>query len=102
KELAKEAYFLAFANPNDGKMYFCFAPITKPLSIEIMQFNHSEISVYTYHDYNARSIAQQAGQNFSPIHDFATKSGYFNHYHMGDRPHEVSYSHAFYGLPIFF
>ena len=104
-KLAKNAYFLALANKDDGAMYYCATPINKYLAISIMAEN-TELSVYTYYESNARSIAQQAGNNMSPIWEKHHKYGYFDHYHLGNlskpgEPHTRCRSHAFYGLPKF-
>lgn len=103
--LAKDAYFMALANPTDGAMYYCATAIDKNFAISIMAAN-TAVSVYTYYEYNARSIAQQAGNNMSPIWERHHAYGYFDHYHLGnlsirDERHQDCLSHAFYGLPQF-
>ena len=105
EKLAKDAYFMALANPNDGAMYYCANPISKDMAISIMAANTS-VSVYTYYEKNARSITQQAGNNMSPIWERHHNYGYFDHYHLGNlslrgETHSDCYSHAFFGLPQF-
>ena len=39
------------------------------------------VSVYTFLEPSARSIAQEASYHDSPIWEGAEKIGYFNHYH---------------------
>ena len=101
--LAKNAYYMALADSTDGAMYFCATPIDKTFAISIMAAN-TVVSVYTYYEKNARSIAQQAGNNMSPIWERHHKFGYFDHYHLGNlstkgSSHGDCYSHAFFGLP---
>lgn len=50
---------------------------------------------------NARSVAQQAGNNMSPVFDFHHGFGYFDHYHRGDIPHDIAKAHVFFGFPQF-
>lgn len=103
--LAKDVYFMTLANPNDGAMYYCATAIDKNFAISIMAAN-TIVSVYTYYETNARSIAQQAGNNMSPIWERHHAYGYFDHYHLGNlsargESHKDCHSHAFYGLPQF-
>lgn len=103
--LAKDAYFIALADPTDGTMYYCPIAIDKNFAVSIMATN-TIVSVYTYHEYNARSVAQQAGDNMSPIWERHHAYGYFDHYHLGNlsvkgESHQDCRSHAFYGLPQF-
>lgn len=44
---------------------------------------------------NARSIAQQADNNRSPVLEIAKEIGYFDHYHT----YSHTKPHAFFGLP---
>ncbi|MFQ6724077.1 MAG: hypothetical protein ACLRFE_01910 [Clostridia bacterium] len=103
--LAKDTYFMTLANPTDGAMYYCATAIDKNFAISIMAANTS-VSVYTYYETNARSVAQQAGNNMSPIWERHHDYGYFDHYHLGNlsargESHKDCHSHAFYGLPQF-
>ena len=99
--ISKSSYFMAFADPKDGAMYYTPTPISRDFAISIMNYN-TAVSVYTYYESSARSIAQVAGGHMSPIHDYAHKSGYFNHYHLGNISHDLCKAHAFYGFPVFF
>ena len=103
--LAKDAYFMTMANPDDGAMYYYTTPIDKNFAISIMAAN-TPVSVYTYYETNARNIAQQASNNMSPIWERHHNYGYFDHYHLGNlsergESHKECHSHAFYGLPQF-
>lgn len=56
--------------------------------------------------FETRSVAQEAGDNKSPIWERHHRSGYFDHYHLGNltkrgEVHTPCFSHAFYGLPQF-
>ncbi|GEM_PF-3946801 len=100
--LSPKDYFIALAS-SDGCMMFCAVPITKDLAVSIMQAN-TVVSVYTVLPGNARSVAQIAGNNMSPIHENGHQIGYFAHYHLGNlsvrgETHSACHSHAFYGLP---
>lgn len=102
--LSKKAYFIAVAG-NDGFMYYSPIAITREYAVSIMRKN-THVSVYTYEPTNARSVAQEAGDNKSPIWERHHRSGYFDHYHLGNltmrgEVHTVCFSHAFYGLPQF-
>lgn len=104
-KLSKNAYYIAFAEPRTGKMYYTPTAINRDFALSIMAAN-TTVSVYTYYESNARSIAQQAGNNMSPIWERHHNNGYFDHYHLGNlsknfTSHEDCYSHAFYGLPQF-
>jgi len=99
KVLPTGTYYLALAT-SDGKIVFCPTPISRSLAVAIMRAN-TVVSVYTYTDASARGIAQEAGNFMSPIWDYRHKSGYLNHYHLGNQvSHSACYSHAFYGLPV--
>ena len=98
--ISRNDYFLAYARPSDGLMYYTPIKITKEFAISVMSYN-SKISIYTYHGLNARSVAQQAGHNKSPVHDKAHGKGYFDHYHLGNIPRDFAVSHAFYGMSQF-
>lgn len=96
--LAKNAYFIAMADASDGNMYYSPVAITRDFAVSIVNYN-SAVSVYTFDDDKARSVAQEAGNNESPVWDRHHKPGYFDHYHRGDIPHDEAISHVFYGLP---
>ncbi len=103
--LSKNSYYIAWANPSDGAMYYCPVEIERSFAVSIMAAN-TIVSVYTYYKDNARSIAQQSGNDKSPIHELHHGYGYYDHYHLGNltdrgESHEVCKSHAFYGLPQF-
>lgn len=79
--------------------------IDRDFAISIMAANTS-VSVYTYYESNARSIAQEAGNHKSPIWERHHDYGYFDHYHLGNLSQKGEtyidcHSHAFYGLPQF-
>lgn len=102
--LAQNAYFLALA-AKDGRMYYSPVAIDRVFAVSIMQFN-SAVSVYTFLEKNARSIAQEASINKSPLFDYAHDIGYFNHYHLGNlsnygERHDICKSHAFFDWPQF-
>lgn len=93
------------AYTKDGAMYYCATAIDRDFAISIMAANTS-VSVYTYYESNARSIAQEAGNHKSPIWERHHDYGYFDHYHLGNlsqkgETHIDCHSHAFYGLPQF-
>lgn len=92
--LAKDAYFMTLANPKTGEMIYTTTAISKDFAVSIMAANTS-VSVYTYYEKNARSIAQQAENDKSPILERATEMGYFDHYHT----YSHTKPHAFFGLP---
>lgn len=95
-KLSKNAYFIALANSKDGKMYYTPTAIERTFAVSIMNYN-TLISIYTYYASNARSVAQEAGNNKSPVYDVAHKVGFYNHYHLGNISRESAVSHAFFG-----
>lgn len=97
-KLSKNDYFMTWANAKDGQMYYSPTVITKQFAISIMNHN-STVSIYTYYESNARSVTQQAGDNKSPVYDYAHKVGYFSHYHLGNIPRDYAVAHAFFGMP---
>lgn len=104
-KLSKKEYFMALADSTDGAMYYCCVPIDKAFAISIMAAN-TVVSVYTFYETNARSVAQQAGNNMSPLWERHHAYGYFDHYHLGNlskmgESHQDCRSHAFFGLPQF-
>ena len=98
--LAKDAYFIALADTQSGAMYYTPIAIPKSTAISIVHHN-SLVSIYTVKPNNARSVAQQAGNNMSPVFDFHHGFGYFDHYHRGDIPHDIAKAHVFFGFPQF-
>lgn len=60
------------------------------------------ISLYALNNESALLIATEAGTilgNPGALHHFATKTGYFNHYHPGATYTSLSHPHVFYGTP---
>ena len=100
EQISKNAYFIVLSNPKDGLMYYSPVAIDKNFAISVINFN-TIVIIYTFMAQNARSVAQQAGNNMSPVFDLHHKPGYFDHYHRGDIPHEDAISHVFFGLPQF-
>ena len=89
---------MVLSNSSTGAMYYCVTAIDRNFALSIMSYNN-RVSVYTYYEYNARSIAQEASHNKFPIHHDAHRSGYYDHYHVS--PYTDDGAHAFYGLPQF-
>ncbi len=103
RNLLPTHYYLTLA-ASDGKLVYCATPIIRSLAVAVMRAN-TLVSIYTSKDVNARGITQEAGNFMSPIWDFRHKSGYLNHYHLGNlsdrgNNHSACKSHAFYGLPV--
>ncbi|MDR2266522.1 MAG: hypothetical protein LBE09_02900 [Christensenellaceae bacterium] len=96
--IAKDVSFIALANLKDGKMYYTSTTIDRHFAISIMNFN-TNLSVYTFYGSNARGITQETSYHVSPVHDSATKTSYFAHYHLGNTPRDFAVAHAFYGTP---
>ena len=109
-------YYLAFADPTNGYMYFSVVPITQAQAIAILNSavyvpcignpNKQMIaSTYTFYQASALAVAQVVGLNSRTPANFPEnhgngKPGYFWHYHtIPAAPHDHS-PHSFFGLPI--
>jgi len=93
EKIAKDAYFITLAGPK-SEMFYSPIAIDRNFAVSIMCAN-TDVSVYTFNPNNARSIAQEAESNKSPILERATKIGYFDHYHT----YSHGNAHAFFGTP---
>jgi hypothetical protein len=107
-------YYVAVADTDDGLLYVSSIPIGNLEALAILTTSsyvksaHKGsnktfvISLYTLNNESALLIATEAGTilgNPGALHHFATKTGYFNHYHPGATYTSLSHPHVFYGTP---
>lgn len=107
-------YYVAVADTDDGLLYVAPKAISNISALAILTTSsyvksaHKGsnksfvISLYTPTNSAASLIATEAGTilgNPGAIHHFATRPGYFNHYHPGLVYTDLSHPHVFYGTP---
>ena len=86
-------YYLAVAT-SEGKMFVSSIPVSHFIA---MTAARAGLSVYTYYQNNALSLATVVNYNYYPQRSPAHKNGYFEHYHVYKANQTC---HIFFGDPV--